>query len=205
VTRAPEAVELVNHVVRLTPASTDDAAGLYAALSDPRVWELGYGGGPTARWADADAAREWLAASDQAGTGPRQCWVVRLAGDSDLGAAGTVVGTSSLGEWDVANERIHLGWTAYGPPWWAGPVNPACKLALLGYAFDELGFGRVKLQTDIVNARSQAAIAKLGATREGVTRRDLRRADGSWRDSVVYSVLRDEWPGVRSRLEERLA
>ncbi len=204
-TRAPEAVELANQVVRLTPASTDDAAGLFAALSDERVWDLGYGGGPAGRWADVDAARAWLATADQGVTGPRQCWVVRLAADSDLGAVGTVVGTSSLAEWDLGHERIHLGWTAYGPPWWSGPVNPACKLALLGYAFDELGFGRVKLQTDLINARSQAAIAKLGATREGVLRRHLRRADGSWRDSVVYSILRDEWPAVQARLEERLA
>jgi RimJ/RimL family protein N-acetyltransferase len=204
VTHAPGAVELANHVVRLTPASTDDAAGLFAALSDERVWEFGYGGGPAGRWADVDAARDWLATADQAGTGPRQCWVVRLTVDSDLGAAGTVVGTSSLAEWDLVHERIHLGWTAYGPPWWAGPVNPACKLALLGYAFDELGFGRVKLQTDLINARSQAAIAKLGATREGVVRRDLRRADGTWRDSVIYSILRDEWPSVKARLTDRL-
>ena len=66
---------------------------------------------------------------------------------------------------------MHLGWTAYGPPWWGTSVNPACKLALLGHAFDDCGFGRVKLQTDLINTRSQAAIAKLGATREGVLRR----------------------------------
>ena len=204
-TRAPEPVELTNRVVRLTPASTDDAAELFAALSDERVWAMGYGGGPAGRWADVDAARGWLATADRGMTGPRQCWVVRLAADSDLGAAGTVVGTSSLAEWDLVHERIHLGWTAYGPPWWAGSVNPACKLALLGYAFDELGFGRVKLQTDLVNPRSQAAIAKLGATREGVLRRHIRRADGSWRDSVLYSVLGDEWPAVKARLEQRVA
>ncbi len=204
-TRAPEPIELTNPVVRLRPASTDDAAELFAAVSDERVWAAGYGGGPAARFADVDGARAFLAVADRGASGPRQAWVARLAADSDLGAAGTVVGTSSLGEWDLANERIHLGWTAYGPAWWGGPVNPACKLALLGYAFDELGFGRVKLQTDLVNTRSQAAIAKLGAMREGVLRRHIKRADGSWRDTVVFSILADEWPGVRSRLEERLA
>ncbi|MEO7979329.1 MAG: GNAT family protein [Sporichthyaceae bacterium] len=204
-TRAPETVELGNHVVRLTPATTGDADGLFAALDDERVWAAGYGGGPAGRWADVGAAREWLASSGRGVTGPRRCWVVRLATDSDLGAAGTVVGTSSLAEWDLTHERIHLGWTAYGPPWWAGPVNPACKLALLGYAFDDLGFGRVKLQTDLVNSRSQAAIAKLGAAREGVLRRHLRRADGSWRDSVIFSVLADEWPAVKAGLQRRLA
>jgi RimJ/RimL family protein N-acetyltransferase len=129
---------------------------------------------------------------------------VRLAGDAPLGAAGTVGGTSSLGAWDLGHERVHLGWTAYGPPWWGTLVNPACKLLLLGYAFETCGFGRVKIQTDLANLRSQAAIAKLGATREGVLRRHLRRADGTWRDSVVFSVLADEWPRVREGLRRRL-
>ena len=87
----------------------------------------------------------------------------------------------------------------YGSRWWGTQVNPECKLLLLGHAFD-CGFGRVKIQTDAVNQRSQAAIAKLGATREGVLRRHTRRADGSFRDSVVFSVLRDEWPAVRDGL-----
>jgi RimJ/RimL family protein N-acetyltransferase len=129
---------------------------------------------------------------------------VRLAADSDLGPAGTVVGTSSLAEWDLENEGVHLGWTAYGPRWWGTSVNPACKLALLSHAFDDCGFGRVKLQTDLINTRSQAAMLKLGATREGVVRRDIRRADGSWRDSVLFSILVDEWPAVRAGLEARI-
>ena len=203
-TSAPAAVELANGVVVLSPASTDDAPGLFAALDDERVWAAGYGGGPAGRWADVDAARVALERFDQGTTGPRQAWVVRLAVDSDLGPAGTVVGTSSLAEWDLVNQRVHLGWTAYGPPWWASPVNPACKLALLTYAFDDCGFGRVKLQTDLINSRSQAAIAKLGATREGVLRRHVLRADGSWRDSVVFSIVVDEWPSVRDGLLARL-
>ena len=130
----------------------------------------------------------------------RQAYVVRLVA-ADVGAApaGTVVGTTSLGDWDLVNERAHIGWTAYGPPWWGGPVNAECKLLLLGHAFDDCGFGRVKLQTDGRNDRSQAAIARLGATREGVLRRHQKRADGTFRDTVVFSVLRDEWPSVRRR------
>jgi N-acetyltransferase len=205
VTRPPQPVELANHVVLLSPSSVDDAADLFAALDEERVWAAGYGGGPAGRWSDVEAARAALAVADRGRTGPRQAYVVWLAADGDLGPAGTVVGTSSLGEWDLVNEEVHLGWTAYGPRWWASPVNPATKLALLGHAFDECGFGRVKLQTDLVNTRSQAAIAKLGATREGVLRRHIRRADGSWRDTVVYSILRDEWPVVRAGLERRLA
>ena len=204
VTNVPAAVELENRIVRLSPASVEDAKELFAALSDNRVWATGFGGGSAGRWTDINACRAWLAAADQGFTGPRQAWVVRLTATSALGAAGTVVGTSSLAEWDLVNQRVHLGWTAYGPPWWGSTVNPACKLALLRYAFDGCGFGRVKLMTDIVNTHSQAAIAKLGATREGILRRHMRRADGSWRDSVVFSVLVDEWPNIRADLEQRV-
>ena len=92
--------------------------------------------------------------------------------------AGTVVGSSSLGDVDTVREHVHLGWTMYGSRWWGTQVNPESKLLLLAHAFDTCGFGRVKIQTDVINARSRAAILKLGATFEGITRRDVRRPDG---------------------------
>lgn len=203
--RAPEARRLVGRVVVLDPISLDDAAGLFAALDDERVWAAGYGGGPAGRPTEVAGMRQIVEGAVEAGLrGQRQAWTVRLATDSDLGAEGTIVGTSSLGDWDLTNERVHLGWTAYGPRWWASAVNAECKLLLLGHAFDDCGFGRVKLQTDLINERSQAAIARLGATREGVLRRHIRRADGTFRDTVVFSILRDEWPSVRTRLIARL-
>ena len=191
--------------MRLDPVEPADARGLFAALDDERVYASGYGGGPAGRPLDVDGMAAIVAAAladrerDQ-----RLPYVVRLLEDSALGAAGTVVGTTSLGDWDLVNERAHIGWTAYGPPWWATAVNAECKLLLLGHAFDDCGFGRVKLQTDLRNERSQAAIARLGATREGVLRRHMRRADGTFRDTVVFSILRDEWPDVRERLLARL-
>jgi RimJ/RimL family protein N-acetyltransferase len=188
-------------VVVLTPAAPSDAPELFAALDDERVWAAGYGGGPSGRWRDAAATADWIT---RAATTPRQQYVVRLAADSDRGGAGSVVGTSALGEWNLDDERVHLGWTAYAPRVWASAVNPACKLLLLGHAFDDCGFGRVKIQTDLDNTRSQAAIAKLGATREGVLRRHMKRADGTFRDTVVFSVLREEWPAVRAGLLARL-
>jgi RimJ/RimL family protein N-acetyltransferase len=209
---APDGRTLVGSVVRLDALTPDDAPGLFAALDDERVWAAQYGGGPAGRPADLPAMRSWLAPSvaardggpDARSTAYRVAYTVRLVADSELGAAGTVVGTSSLGDVDLANERAHLGWTAYGPRWWATAVNPECKLLLLGHAFDDCGLGRVKIQTDGVNERSQAAIAKLGATREGVLRRHKKRGDGSFRDTVVFSVVRDEWPTVREGLLRRL-
>jgi N-acetyltransferase len=205
----PDGRALVGRHVRLDAASTADAPALFAALDDERVWAAGYGGGPGGRPRDAAAMRRILASSVEAAMRrQRQAYVVRLATDLAEGEgtarAGTVVGTTSLGDWDLSNERAHIGWTAYGPPWWGGNVNAECKLLMLGHAFDDCGFGRVKLQTDLLNKRSQAAIARLGATREGVLRRHQRRADGTFRDTVVFSVLVDEWPEVRTALLARL-
>lgn len=198
----PPGTPLVGRFVRLDALRTDDAEGLHAVHSDPVVYSQGYV--MASPPADLAATRELVAGALAARAAGRTAYTVRLTGEGGLGAAGTVVGTTSLGDVDVTNERIHLGWTMYGSRWWGTQVNPECKLLLLGHAFD-LGFGRVKIQTDALNARSQAAIARLGATREGVLRRHTRRADGSFRDTVVFSVLRDEWPAVRAGLEERLA
>jgi RimJ/RimL family protein N-acetyltransferase len=90
-------------------------------------------------------------------------------------------------------------------PHWGSTVNPEAKRLMLGHLFDDCGFERVLIQTDIANLHSQAAIAKLGAQREGVLRHHLIRADGSRRDTVVFSLLSEEWPAARARLEARLA
>lgn len=201
----PTGEPLVGRWVRLDPMRPEDAPGLHAVYADPRCYEQGFAmSRPHTSLADTEAfVAESIAARGAGGTG-RTAYTVRLVADGDLGPEGAVVGSSSLGDVDTAREHVHLGWTMYGSRWWGTQVNPECKLLLLGHAFDTCGFGRVKIQTDVVNARSRAAILKLGATFEGVTRRDSRRADGSWRDSAVHSVLVDEWPTVRAGLLARL-
>jgi RimJ/RimL family protein N-acetyltransferase len=200
----PDGRSLVGRYVRLDRASVADATALFAALDDERLWAAGYGGGPSGRPRDVAAMSRILrTAVEAAARRQRQAYVVRLMEPTAEGAV--VVGTTSLGDWDLVNERAHLGWTAYGPSWWGGNVNAECKMLMLGHAFEDCGFGRVKLQTDGLNERSQAAIARLGATREGVLRRHQKRADGTFRDTVVYSVLIEEWPQVRAALLARLA
>lgn len=195
----PDGRPLIGPIVRLDPTVPADADELFAALDHPAVWASGYGGGPAGR---ALSSRWWV--DDIGDPAVRRQYTVRLSDDSTLGAAGTIVGTTTLGDIFTADERIHLGWTAYTPSVWASSVNPAVKLLILGHAFDDLGFGRVKIQCDAINERSAAAIAKLGATREGVLRRHIRRADGSFRDTIVFSILRDEWPAVAARLRARI-
>lgn len=198
----PTGAPLVGRVVRLDVTTPDDAAALFAVYSDPRCYEQGYAmTRPHETVAETEALVAAAVAAREAG---RTAYTIRLVADGDLGPAGTVVGTSSLGDVDTVREHVHLGWTMYGSRWWGTAVNPESKLLLLQHAFDTCGFGRVKIQTDVINARSRAAILKLGATFEGITRRDVRRADGSWRDSAVHSILVDEWPTVRAGLRARL-
>ncbi len=194
-TVAPDGRSLVGDVVRLDRLQESDIDELYAAIANEQVYAGGFGGGPAAMPSSAEDMRaKWIPAAAK-----RFAYVVRLVAD------GTVVGTSSLADVDVANEEIHLGYTGYAPAVWGTAVNPAAKLLLLEHAFETCGFGRVKIQTGSKNTRSQAAIAKLGATREGVLRRHKRMADGSFRDTVVFSILADEWPDVRKRLEDRIS
>jgi len=195
----PDRRILDGRFLRLEPFTPEHLPGLWTALGRPEVFAGGYGGGPAGLPADEAAFAEWA---------PRYfpheqgiTYVARLTAGPDAGA---IVGASSLADLDLENEHAHIGWTAWDPRVWAGPVNPEAKLLMLGTAFDH-GFGRVKLQADDRNSRSRAAIAKLGATFEGVVRRDRRRADGSWRGSAVYSILVEEWPAVRAGLEARLA
>ncbi|MEV0802298.1 GNAT family protein [Kribbella sp. NPDC050281] len=193
-TVAPDGRSLVGEVVRLDRLQDSDIEELYAAIGNEQVYAAGFAGGIAGMPADAEAMRaQWIPSSEQ-----RYAYAIRLVAD------GTLVGTSSLGDVDLTNESIHLGWTGYAPAVWGTAVNPASKLLLLQHAFEDCGFGRVKIQTGSTNTRSQAAIAKLGATREGVLRRERRQADGSFRDTVVFSILVDEWPEVRKRLEDRL-
>jgi RimJ/RimL family protein N-acetyltransferase len=199
----PTGEPLVGRWVRLDPMQPDDAAGLFDVYSDLRCYDQGFA---MMRPHTSVAETEALVADSIAARGAgRTAYTVRLVGDSPLGAAGTIVGSSSLGDVDTVREHVHLGWTMYASRWWGTLVNPECKLLLLEHAFDTCGFGRVKIQTDVINARSRAAILKLGAVFEGVTRRDVRRPDGTWRDTAVHSILVDEWPTVRAGLLARLA
>jgi RimJ/RimL family protein N-acetyltransferase len=187
--------------VRLDAIDDADFGELGALLDDPRVYEHGYV--MHRRPSCLEDGRE-LARSTFGGKPGRIRYAIRLNAAGDLGTAGTLVGTSGLSEIDLRNESTHLGGTLYGARWWGTPVNPEAKLLLLSHCFEDCGFGRVKIQTDALNTRSQAAIEKLGAVREGLLRRHMKREDGSFRDTVVFSILRSEWPEVKDRLLDRL-
>jgi N-acetyltransferase len=182
--------------VELRPTAAEDAPALFEALDDDRVWA--HLAGRPASPPDV-AAR--IRAIRAAGWFP---WTLRLTRPFGGLAPGAVVGWSSYLEVSAADARCEIGNTAYAPAVWGGPVNPEAKLLLLGHAFEELGMGRVQLKTDVRNARSQQAIARLGARYEGVLRRYQRRADGTVRDTVLFALTAEEWPAVRLGLLDRL-
>lgn len=173
--------------VELRLAHGDDAEGLFQALDDDLCWSHVRG-----RPASAAEVARTIAEARLAG---RWMWTVRRAGE--------IVGTTSFLDVVPSDERLEIGFTAYRPDQWAAALNPTCKYLLMGWAFDH-GFGRVQLKTDVRNERSQGAISRLGAFREGVLRRYQRRQDGTMRDTVFFSVLADEWPGVRAGLLARI-
>jgi len=195
----PPDIVLQGHVVEATPLDLErDVGDLFRALDDDRVWEH-------LPVRPADPASYAALLETRMASAAVLPWVVRLRVPYGALPAGTVVGTSSYLEVAVRDARLEVGATAYRPDMWASAVNPDTKLLLLGYAFDELGAGRVQFKTDVRNIRSQRAIARLGARCEGTMRRHQRRADGTVRDTVVFSVLAEEWPGVRQGLLARLA
>jgi RimJ/RimL family protein N-acetyltransferase len=206
----PTGKPLTGRYVRLDLLGEADIDEMFPILADPAVYAQGYV--MHRRPVSLQDARELARARFLVAAGPpdgrgggRTSYAIRLAADGSLGPAGTLVGTSSLGEADLWNQSIHLGSTLYGSRWWGTQVNPEAKLLMMAHCFEDCGYGRVRIQTDSLNTRSQAAIARLGATREGVMRRHMKREDGTFRDSVIYSVLASEWPSVKAGLARRLA
>jgi RimJ/RimL family protein N-acetyltransferase len=167
---------------------------LRAAASDGRLWELWYTSVP-----EPEKTAAYIAAAlEGQERGHMLPWVVR-----DL-ATNTIVGTTRYHDIVATIDRVEIGWTWYAQRVQGSALNSACKLLLLEHAFDALGCAVVGLRTDNFNFRSQAAIAAIGAKREGVLRHHFVRRDGSVRDSVMFSILRGEWKDVRKHLELRI-
>lgn len=188
------AAVLENRWVRLEPLSETIREEVRAAISvDEAAWSIMVSNafGPAFDgWFDGRVAHM------ARGGGP--AYAVR-----DL-SHGRVVGTSSLHDLVPEHRRVELGSTVFHPEARGGVANPASKRLLLQHAFDS-GIIRVEIITDGVNARSQAAIAKLGAVREATLRRHKVTWTGRVRDTVMFSITDEDWPAVRAGLDERLA
>jgi RimJ/RimL family protein N-acetyltransferase len=188
----PEKLE--GHGVRLEPLEAKHEEGLRAAAADGKLWELFFTSVPE----PAETAKYIADALEGQQKGHMLPWAVR-----DL-KTNTIVGSTRYHDIIAVSDRVEIGYTWYAQRCQRTHINTACKLLLFSFAFEKISCQVVGLRTDNFNFRSQRAIEALGAKKDGVIRHHAPRRDGSIRDTVMYSVLRDEWPAVKKHLELRL-
>lgn len=187
-------VTLEGNGVRLEPLSMDHAPGLRAISEADELWRLFFTWVP-----EPDGVEDYIRAAQLGhAAGGMLPWAVR---DTE---SGDIIGSSRYHDIVAAVPRVEIGYTWYATRAQRTHINTATKLLLLGHGFDTLGCLVVGLRTDIFNHRSQRAIEAIGARKDGIIRAAAVRRDGSPRDTVMYSILRDEWSGVRKHLETRL-
>jgi len=190
-----EPVLLENDFVQLEPLSAEHESDLIRAASDGELWNLWFTVVPS-----PESMAEYIRTAlfgQEAGT--MLPWVVRNK------SSGQIVGSTRYHDVVAAADRVEIGYTWYSASVQRSHLNTACKHLLLSHGFDTIGCKVVGLRTDNFNFRSQRAIEALGAKKDGVIRHHLVRRDGSVRDTVMYSILKQEWSDVKKHLEHRLS
>jgi len=168
---------------------------LTSAALDPRIWEF-----TSSILRNHDDVQKYVEAAlslQSAGTAMPFATLDR--------STRRVVGSTRFGNIDRENRRAEIGWTWLNPQWWRTPINTEAKYLMLSHAFEQWNCIRVELKTAAKNQRSRNAILRLGAKEEGTLRHHMIQPDGSYRDSVYFSVLDEEWPAVKQNLEKRLS
>ncbi len=186
-------VELSGWGVRLEPLTREHIAPLQDAVDDGDIGALNYVNVP-----GRDGIADWV----------EHALAMRDAGQQlpfAIVADGRVVGSTRFYDIDLSVPTLAIGYTFHAASVWRSHVNTANKRLMLGHAFDALGAQSVYFHTSQLNLRSQAAIERLGAHRDGILRAHKRHKDGSLRDTYVYSIAAPEWPAIRERLDLRLA
>jgi N-acetyltransferase len=179
--------------VSLEPLSLAHVTGLQEAARDGELWNLWFTSVP-----HPDAALQYVEQALGLSTqGKAMPFAVR---DADS----VVVGSTRYCNVDVEHRRLEIGWTWYAERAQRTALNTEAKLLLLGNAFETLGAIAVEFRTNWFNHRSRAAIARLGAKQDGVLRNHMLMADGTRRDTVVFSILDSEWPAVKKNLQYQL-
>ena len=182
-------------LVRLEPLSLEHKDGLREAIRDGELWKLSVTLVPHPD--EVEAFIEDARNAHDAGDGLAFATIER--------STGRVAGSTRFMKAHVAHRRVEIGYTFLGAAWQRTGLNREAKLLMLTHAFETLGMNRVEFLTDVLNEKSRRALAGLGATQEGVLRSHMIMRDGRTRDSVLFSIVRNEWPGVRQQLSSRLA
>ena len=185
----PACIELSNQFVNLVPIAKEHAPAFAAIGGDASIWNY-LGPEP---FQNVSEAEKWIEFMLQ-----RPGYAVTYS-VFDAGT-GSLAGSTSYLNVSEKNESLEIGFTWYGKQYQRTHINTATKLALFSHAFDVLHANRVQLQTDSRNVASQNAIVRLGALKEGVLRKNKKYPNGFIRDTVVFSVIKDEWPAVEKSL-----
>lgn len=187
-------VTLSGDHVRLEPLALDHLDALCAVGLDPDLWRLSVSGVRT-----CDDMRAYIqAALDGHARGEALPFATVDT------ASGEIVGSTRFGNIALAHKRAEIGWTWIATPWQRTAINTEAKLLMLRHAFGPLACNRVELKTDARNVRSQEAMRRIGATEEGTLRHHMVTWSGHRRDTVYFSILRDEWPAVEAALVAKL-
>ncbi len=186
---------LIGQRIVMRPLRASDAQALVLAASDGELWNLPFTVVPSEQTVETYIAK--------ALEGERQGHVMPFV--TTLRETGQVIGSSRFWKVDAANRKLEIGHTWLARTWQRSFANTEAKLLMLSQAFEAMGCVRVQLQTDERNAVSRAAILRLGAQQEGILRNERIMPDGFIRNSVRFSIVDAEWPGVKQRLQARLA
>ena len=189
-----EPVVLEGSFVRLEPMTPEHQAGLSAVGLDAEIWRY-----TLAMIRTPEDMRAYMEDALNLQRGGATLPFVTIERSS-----GRIVGSTRFGNYDAGNRRIEIGWTWIAPPWQRTAINTEAKYLMLSHAFEKLGCVRVELKTDVLNTPSRKAMLRIGAKEEGVLRKHSLVWNGRYRDSIYYSILDDEWAGVKRELEKML-
>lgn len=191
----PQPLTLQGKVVRLDPLTPEHAPAMLEAANDESIWQFFAVPAPTT----VEEAGSWIEGRlSDAAAGIRVPFAVTCLAD------GKFAGSTGYASINRANRTLDIA-SWYGLNYQRTGVNTECKYLLLKHAFEELGAIRVGLTVDVTNTRSRRAVERIGATQEGILRNQRIRRDGTFRDTVVFSIIESEWPRCRENLEELMA
>jgi N-acetyltransferase len=187
-------VTLIGKTIKLVPLESIHKEDLLEILVNPDIWEFTWR--KNATYDDIKHLIEQAMQNQFHGT-QIPFVIVELVSDK-------TIGTTRIGDIDLNNQNAEIGWTWLSPAYWRTGVNTECKFLLLNYCFEQLKLVRVQFSISGYNIRSQLAVERIGATREGVFRKHRRDTQGRFHDNVFYSITDDDWPDVKSTLEHMI-
>ncbi|MDM5300930.1 GNAT family N-acetyltransferase [Bacillus subtilis] len=186
--------ELTGELIRVVPMDKSHIQGLYEAANDETIWAH-----LPKTITTLHDMEDFIEEALQMKASGAEFPFVMIHRET-----GKIVGTTRFLYMSSASRSLEIGWTWLNPSVWGTSVNTECKYLLLQYCFEQLKTIRVQFKTDERNVRSQKAIERLGAVKEGILRNQMIRKDGTFRNSVFYSIIDSDWPSVKQHLEQRL-